>query len=319
MNQSSGRITANLSPKHRETGGAPRVRIVRFLTVTAILILCFIWPLFQLVRFSLHRDLYSHILLIPFISFYLFWERRKSLPKEISNDRAPAILFSLLGLASVVGILVLGNSVRLPSIEDSLALEILGLVFLFIAICFWFLGRPIVRELAFPLGFLLLMAPFPVFLMDRIVSGLQLGSAAAADVMFDLVGTPVVYHGLRFQLPDITIEVAPECSGIHSSLALLITSLVAAFLFLRSPWKRVLFVLSVIPLAIIRNGFRIFTIGELCVHYGAQMINSYIHHHGGPIFFAVSLIPFFALLILLSKSDRRCGNAACNPSPSPKT
>jgi exosortase/archaeosortase family protein len=55
----------------------------------------------------------------------------------------------------------------------------------------------------------------------------------------------------------------------------------------------------------LRNGFRIFTIGELCVHIGPEMIDSPIHHKGGPLFFALSLIPFFILLTWLHRSERR--------------
>jgi exosortase/archaeosortase family protein len=61
---------------------------------------------------------------------------------------------------------------------------------------------------------------------------------------------------------------------------------------------------AVIPLALIRNGFRIFTIGQLCVSVGPHMIDSPIHHRGGPIFFALSLIPFFALTYFLLRTDR---------------
>jgi hypothetical protein len=34
------------------------------------------------------------------------------------------------------------------------------------------------------------------------------------------------------------------------------------------------------------------------------MIDSPIHHQGGPLFFALSLIPFFLLLLFLRKSER---------------
>jgi hypothetical protein len=47
----------------------------------------------------------------------------------------------------------------------------------------------------------------------------------------------------------------------------------------------------VMPLAIVRKGFRILVIGLLCVHIGPHMKDSFIHHRGGPIFFALSLIP----------------------------
>jgi exosortase/archaeosortase family protein len=85
---------------------------------------------------------------------------------------------------------------------------------------------------------------------------------------------------------------------------LFITSILAGHLFLRSPWKRSVLAAAVIPLALLRNGFRVFTIGELCVHIGPQMIDSFIHRRGGPIFFALSLLPFFLLLFFLAKSDR---------------
>jgi exosortase/archaeosortase family protein len=77
----------------------------------------------------------------------------------------------------------------------------------------------------------------------------------------------------------------------------------------------------VIPLAILRNGFRVFTIGELCIHVGPHMINSPIHRKGGPLFFALSLIPLFLLLVVLQKSERAGGRSITkmreisNPKP----
>ena len=94
---------------------------------------------------------------------------------------------------------------------------------------------------------------------------------------------------------------ARECSGIRSTVVLFITSLLASHLFLKSPWRRFVLVAFVIPLAIVRNGFRILVIGLLCVHIGPHMIDSFIHHRGGPIFFVLSLIPLFVVPV------RGCG------------
>ena len=99
-----------------------------------------------------------------------------------------------------------------------------------------------------------------------------------------------------FNCPELSIEVAQECSGIRSSWVLFITSVLASYLFLKSPWRRAVLIAFVVPLAILRNGFRILVIGLLCVHAGPQMINSMIHKQGGPLFFALSLIPLFLLL-----------------------
>ena len=163
--------------------------------------------------------------------------------------------------------------------------------------------------------------PLPAIVVSWIVAVLQSGSAAVARGFFALTGTPFFQDGLVFQLPGISIEIAPECSGIHSSLVLFITSLVASYLFLYTPWKRAVFILAVIPLSILRNGFRVYTIGELCVHIGPHMINSPIHRKGGPLFFALSLIPLFLLLVVLQKSERVGGrsNAKSQQNPNPKS
>jgi exosortase/archaeosortase family protein len=63
--------------------------------------------------------------------------------------------------------------------------------------------------------------------------------------------------------------------------------------------------LVTIPLGIIRNGFRVLTIGLLCVYVDPGMIHSIIHRRGGPIFFVLSLIPLFGLLFLLRKLEKR--------------
>jgi exosortase/archaeosortase family protein len=85
---------------------------------------------------------------------------------------------------------------------------------------------------------------------------------------------------------------------------------VAGQMFLKSGWRRWVFTLAVIPLALLRNGFRVLTLGVLCERIGPHMINHWIHHRGGPIFFALSLIPFFVLLIVLARIRR-------NPWPDP--
>ena len=124
-------------------------------------------------------------------------------------------------------------------------------------------------------------------------------------MLFSLSGMTYHREGLIFELPGIALQVAQECSGIRSSLVLFITSLLAGYMFLKSPWRRAALTIFVIPLAIVRNGFRIVTIGILCVQVDPGMVDSWIHRRGGPLFFALSLIPFFLLLFWLYRGERR--------------
>jgi exosortase C (VPDSG-CTERM-specific) len=275
-----------------------------FALATGILILCFARPLYQLARFSFGNELYSHILLVPVISGYLAWLNLKSLHGAPGSARRWALVPFLAGVA-VLGLYAVQLSAGVQLVgEDALAHTTLAFVLLFGSACCFFLGSAIVRAVAFPLGLLLFMVPLPSGWLAEIDTFLQHGSAATAHWLFDLAGTPLLFSELTFRLPGITLLVAPECSGIHSTVALLITSLVAGYVFLHSCWNRTILAAAVIPLALLRNGMRIFVIGELCVQVGPEMIHSYIHKHGGPVFFALSLVPFFLLLLFLMKLER---------------
>jgi exosortase C (VPDSG-CTERM-specific) len=279
-------------------------RLKSFAWASAILGLVFCVPLYDLLWFAARSQLYSYILLIPFISAYLIWPRRFNLPSDSIPARKTATLLFIAG-AVVLAIywLVLRNRFKLLD-DDYLAVMVIDFLLFLLGLGCWFFGGKLLRTVTFPVAFIIFMIPIPAFLVSRIDTFLQFGSAWAAQGFFWLSGMPSLHDGVAFQLPGISLKIAPECSGIHSSLVLFITSLLAGYLFLRSPWKRTLLAVIVIPLALIRNGFRVFVIGELCVHIGPQMINSYIHRKGGPIFFVLSLIPFFLLLLLLKKSEQ---------------
>lgn len=267
---------------------------------TGALVIAFGWPLYQLARFSLESALFSYALLVPFISMYLVWHMRSELPAPSPADPRLSVLPFLLGGTFVVLWLTTTSQ---P--EDTLAFSILAFVFIFGGICALFLGRATLRAIIFPLAFLLLMAPFPTALTEWIETTLQHWSSWAAYAFFATAGTPVFRQETFLQLPGMKLLVAPECSGVHSTLALFITSLLAGHLFLKSPWKRAVLACVVVPVAIFRNGLRIFVVGELCVRVGPHMIDSYIHRQGGPVFFAISLIPFSMVLWFLIKSERR--------------
>ena len=269
--------------------------------------------LWRLCAFAIADDLFSYIPLMPFVSAYLAWTQKAALPRQSSPARLPAAFFFFAGGAALAGYFVLDRSATPAACENSLALGTLGWLLCLAGAGCWFLGGARMRALAFPFCLLLFMIPFPVWLRAEIESALQHGSAAVADWMFVLSGTPFWRAGVQFRLPDISLEVAPECSGIHSTWVLFITSLVAGRVILRQPWKRVLLCLAVLPLALLRNGFRVFVIGELCIHVSPRMIDSPIHHHGGPLFFVLSLAPFFLLIYFLRKSEGVAG-----PTPKPE-
>jgi exosortase C (VPDSG-CTERM-specific) len=287
------------------TGGSLPHRFAPFTAATVCLVLLFTGPFRHLVNFALNDTLYSHILLIPFVSLYLVFSDRQILLKDAAPARQVS-WFSVLAVAlGLAGYAWGWHSAPRLSENDYLTVTTLSFLACFLGVCDQFLGRETVRANAFPIGFLFFIVPFPIALRTAIETFMQHGSAVMAEWLFQLSGMSVLRTHFDIQLPGFRMEVAPECSGIHSSWVLFITSLMAGYLFLRTPWKRAALAAAVLPLAILRNGFRIFVIGQLCVHYGPQMIDSPIHHRGGPLFFALSLVPLFLWLLILRRSDRR--------------
>ena len=285
-------------------GGIARP-VVRFLAFAIILVLGFSLPLVDLTRLAWKEDLFSHVLLIPFIAGYLVWLQRGRLDLVSPRCCLGAAVPLVLGLALAgIGSFRLARGWR-PPVEDYLALMVFAFYSLLIGGGLLFLGAKNMRILAFPAAMLVFIVPFPVAVTRAIEWFFQHTSAEAAHVLFGLVGQTLLREGLVFHLPGMSVEVAEECSGIRSSLVLFITSLLAGHLFLRSPWRRAVMALAVIPLGILRNGFRIFTIAMLSSHVDPDIIRSPLHTRGGPLFFLLSLAPLFLLLLWLRKSEQR--------------
>jgi exosortase C (VPDSG-CTERM-specific) len=276
---------------------APARRLIILAIACSILFSPFLWTLGH---FALGSQLYSYLLLIPFVCAYLF--NTVATPLE-SREPAVAQASALLVVEGLLLLAWLGGRPEDP--QAGLALGALCLVVAIWICALLSLGWQGCRQRLFPLVFLLLIAPLPTSMEAGLETLLQHGSAEVADLLFHVSGLTYFRDELSFQLPGIRLLIAPECSGIHSSIVLFVVSLVAGFLFLSSAWKRALLTVLVLPLALLRNGFRVWVLGELCVHIDPSMIDSPIHHHGGPIFFAISLVPFLWLLYLLRKSEQQ--------------
>jgi exosortase C (VPDSG-CTERM-specific) len=280
-----------------------RSRPVAFGGFLAVLIALFGRELFLLFTTAFQSNLNSYIVLVPFVAGYLLWLQHRRLSQPYASTIGWAILPLLLGSAALVVKLWQTSPLNF-SVNDDLALVAFAFVCFVWAGGFLFLGKNWMKAAAFPMAFLVFLVPLPDATVNWLETGSRLASAEAASWFFGISGTPALRTGTVFQLPGFTIEVAPECSGIRSSWVLFITSLVAAHLFLATKWSRAILVTAVIPLGILRNGFRIMVIGLLCIHVDQDMINSALHRRGGPIFFALSLIPLWLLLWLLRSRDQ---------------
>jgi exosortase C (VPDSG-CTERM-specific) len=289
---------------------ALRRQLQRLAVAAGLLGVCFGRPLLQLAAFTWHSEFFSYIPLIPIISGYLIWTNRKALNLEGVRPCWPGAALGWTAGAAVIAVYWMERRGGWqPATQDYLTLMMSALLCCFWGLCLALLGSKLSGQVLFPLAFLAFAVPMPTVWQDHIETFFQYTSAAAAEGYCHVAREPVLRDGVNLRMTAFPMVVGPECSGIHSTLVLLLTSLLADYLFLRRFWTRAVLVLFVIPLAILRNGFRVFVLGWLGVHMYPNILDTSFHHKGGPYFFALSLIPFFLLLVFLRKRDYRAGGA----------
>jgi exosortase len=251
---------------------------------------------------SSNREYYSHIILIPPISLYLIYQTRKEIFSKIEYSYNLGIPLLLAGGL----IYFMGKSTEAYLNQNDFSSIIAFSTFIFIngafILCY---GIHAFKVAIFPLVFLLFIIPIPSLIMDGIIHFLQIGSAEFTNWLLMLSGIPYLRDGFVFHLPGQSVEVAKECSGIRSSLALFITALLAGHLFLRTWWKKIILVICVFPIAMFKNGIRITTLTLLGTYVDPRILQSSLHREGGIPFFIVALVLMAPILFFLRKSEGR--------------
>ena len=257
-------------------------------------------PLVSLFSLTQQQEQFSHIVLIPGLSLYVLYLDRKAI--FASREWSPW-LGSLLAGLGVWGYWSADAGIFAP---EQLSMTILALVMMCWGIVLSCFGVSICRRVSFGLLCLLFMVPLPSFLLDAIIGFLQRTSTEATATLFSLLGIPVFRQGFVFSLSNFTIHVAEECSGIRSALSLFITSVVAGHFFLRSIGTKLGLVAVVIPLAIVKNAFRIVGLALLANYVDPTFItNSLLHRSGGIPLFVLSVVVLLSIVWLLRRLEKR--------------
>lgn len=252
-----------------------------FSAVLATIALAYVYfdSLTFLFRYWIGSDDYSHGIFVPLISLFLIWHARHRIAAIGPQS-------SWWGLAIVVAGLCLfgiGELATLFVVQHlSLWLVIVGFVISLI-------GIRGAGTIAFPLGYLLSSIPLPVFLYASLSSQLQLWSSALGVGCLQLVGVTAFREGNVIDLGPIQLQVVEACSGIRYLLPLTSLALLCAYLFKDRLWKRVVLVLSSIPISILVNGFRIGMIGVLVEWNGQGAAEGFSHLFEGWVLFMASL------------------------------
>jgi len=263
-------------------------------------------PLAKTVRLALDNSAYTHILLILPLACALIYQDRAVLTRTLQPNRALGGLFLVVAL--LLASLAKWGLASTPG-DIRLSMSMLGLVIAWAGIFISCFGTRSFRGLLFPICFLFLLVPLPDSTVAKVVDLLQQQSADAARIMFQVAHVPVRQAGVILSIPDLDIAVAQECSSIRSSFVLIITTMFLAQVILRSWWRRLLLIFLSVPLSVVKNGLRIFTIAELGTRVDPWFIDGPFHHHGGVIFLGIALAVIAVLIWVLRRSETVASHA----------
>jgi len=207
-----------------------------------------------LLRLWDRSPMYSYGYLVPFVSLFLVWSRREALARHRPQP-------SVVGGAALLAlwlVLLIGGRFAAVVLAEQVALVVAvaaGVVLV------W--GWRTLRIVWAAVAYLLLMVPLWDGFTEPLHARFQNLSAGIGVHVLELFGIPAHRDGVFITLPSITIEVARACSGVNYLIAVLALGLPLSYLYLRSPWRRVVLIVSALVIAALSNSLRVAMIGVL--------------------------------------------------------
>ncbi len=244
-------------------------------------------------RFLQRDSYYSHGFLIPFIFIYLIWRKRGKISRLKINSSWRGLFFLLGGIfLHVIGIIFKVNF-----------LSFLAIPFVIFGTVYCWLGYQIVKEILFPIAFLIFMLPLPQVVIINLAFKLKmLVAQTAAFLVKYILKIEVIRKGSILYYPGGYLIVGDPCSGLRSLISFLALGILISYFAHVSLAKKVLIFLFSIPVALLSNIIRVIFLLIISYIYGEKVALGFLHQLSGLLVF---ILGFFLLISLSNYFKRR--------------
>jgi exosortase len=299
------------------------VLALKVTTVIVAVIALFHQDLSMIFNDALRNETTSHILIIPILFAYLVYRKRRmlqaSIPFELGDRPSQTkhvATTSGLAVAAVAVILYWWGSYTFTPLEYHL----LTLPLFTAGLVLTVFNPQTLRQLAFPIFFLIFLTPPPNQVLYGLGSTLSVIGSEAANAIVNVLGIPSTISSeygnptIIITRPDqttlgFTVDIA--CSGIYSLIGFLVFAAFIAYIIRDRLWKKTTIFLLGLPLIYLFNITRITIILLLGYQYGEELALQIFHLLGG-----WALI-FLGTLLLLTISEKVFKTQIFSKSPPP--
>jgi len=304
---------------------------LKIATIVVTVLAIFHQDLIMVINDALQSDFMSYILAVPFIFAYLIYRKRKMLTAVIPIENKHQTK-DIKYLPTIAGIILSATAVLLywhgsytfmPLEYHMLTLPI------FVAGLLLILFNPqTLRQLAFPIAFLVFLVPPPSQILYGIGATLSVVSSEVSNVIVNALGiqsTIISEYGnpiIIITRPDGTpshFTVGIACSGIYSLIGFIIFAAFIAYIIRDKPWKKLTLLFLGVPIIYLLNIIRITIILLIGYQFGEETALQTFHILGGWILIFIGTLLLLTIsekifkTQIFSKPTKKC--AECSPKP----
>ena len=280
-----------------------RLRIVQLAAAVISLLLLYslsskvlLWMAFV---FREPREDMGHGWIVPLFSVALLWHRRRELAASVG---AP----SWRGLACVaLGLFLFWVGLR----GDQVRISQIGMFWTLWSLSYAICGGAFARLTLFPAVFLLFTVPLSF--LDIFTVKLRFLTSSLAAGLLNGVGIPVVRTGTGLHClagEGFNLDVADPCSGLRSIFALSALTAAYAYVTQKTLLKKWILFLCAVPVAVLGNLARIFSIAVVAKFCGQEVATGFYHDYSGYVVFLVGILAVMQIGAWLQGKKPKAGD-----------
>jgi exosortase len=231
---------------------------------------------------------YSHGYLVVPIAIFILWRRLADRPWEPSRDAIATPWWGWVLLAAILALRVVAYEGSFRWLETATLVPA-------VACLAWTVGGWPLLHRAWPaIVFLVFMLPLPDAINARIALPLQRIATSGSYILLQLSGFWALQEGNVIRLRTLfgmrPLDVALACNGLRMLMCMAATVTATVVLIPLPHWKRIVLLLSAVPIAMLSNMIRIVATGWCYYYIRGDRAQEWAHDISGLLMMPLALV-----------------------------